>query len=280
MKLLKNRTVLGAVCIVLSLLICFALTPLFNQSVSQKATVVRVIENIQSGDQITKDMVQTVEVGGYNLPKGVIKQTDSVVGKYATADLSPGDYILSDKLSDTTASENAYLYSLDGTKEAISVSIKSLAEGLSGKLTSGDIVSVIAPDYKKQGSTVIPPELTYIKVIGVTASSGYDTDSEQASEDTDQAEEENQLPATVTLLATPEQAKILAELESEGSIHLSLVYRGSEDKSDEFLKVQDKLLEALYPKAAQEQNGTSSDTVNSNDSASTDGSEVPESEGE
>ena len=29
MKFLKNRTVLGAVCIVLSLLICFALTPLF-----------------------------------------------------------------------------------------------------------------------------------------------------------------------------------------------------------------------------------------------------------
>ena len=59
MKLLKNRTVLGAVCIVLSLLICFALTPLFNQSVSRKTAVVRVVKDIQSGEQITKDMIQT-----------------------------------------------------------------------------------------------------------------------------------------------------------------------------------------------------------------------------
>ena len=161
MKFLKNRTVLGAVCIVLSLLICFALTPLFNQSVSRKTTVVRVVKDIQSGEQITKDMVQTVEVGGYNLPEAVMKKADSVVGKYAKADLAPGDYVLSAKLSDAPAVENAYLSSLNGTKEAISVSIKNLAEGLSGKLASGDIVSVIAPDYKKQGSTVIPPELTY-----------------------------------------------------------------------------------------------------------------------
>ena len=107
MKFLKNRTVLGAVCIVLSLLICFALTPLFNQSVSRKTTVVRVVKDIQSGEQITKDMVQTVEVGGYNLPEAVMKKADSVVGKYAKADLAPGDYVLSAKLSDAPAAEKS-----------------------------------------------------------------------------------------------------------------------------------------------------------------------------
>lgn len=101
MSFLKNRTVLGAICIVLSLIICFALTPLFNQSVSQKTTVVRVVKDIQSGEQITKDMVQAVEVGGYNLPDNVMKKADSVIGKYAKADLSPGDYILAAKLSDS-----------------------------------------------------------------------------------------------------------------------------------------------------------------------------------
>ena len=55
-----------------------------------------------------------------------------------------------------------------------SVSIKSFAEGLSGKLQSGDIVSVIAPDYKQQGQTVVPAELQYVEIISVTASSGYD----------------------------------------------------------------------------------------------------------
>ena len=54
------------------------------------------------------------------------------------------------------------------------MTIKSFASGLSGKLQSGDIVSVIAADYKKQGATVIPAELKYVEVISVTASSGYE----------------------------------------------------------------------------------------------------------
>jgi len=83
------------------------------------------------------------------------------------------DYIIPSKLSDAPAAENAYLYSLDGSQQAISVSIKSFAEGLSGKLQSGDIVSVIAPDYKQQGQTVVPAELQYVEIISVTASSGY-----------------------------------------------------------------------------------------------------------
>lgn len=281
MSIFKNRTVLGAVCIVLSLLICFALTPLFNQSISQKTTVVRVVADIQSGDRITKDMVQAVEVVGYNLPENVMKEADSVVGKYAKADLSPGDYILAAKLSDTPASENTYLYSLTGEKQAISVTIKSFADGLSGKLASGDIVSVIAPDYKKQGSTVIPPELTYVEVIGVTASTGYDTNSEQGNEDADQEDDdEKQLPATVTLLVSPEQSKILADLESEGSIHLSLVYRGSKDKADEFITIQDKLLEALYPASNDDPSDSSADADNPTGSAADSQDASAESEGE
>ncbi|AGA68799.1 Flp pilus assembly protein CpaB [Desulfitobacterium dichloroeliminans LMG P-21439] len=251
MSFLKNRTVLGVICIVLSLTICFALTPLFNQSVSQKTTVIRVAKDIKAGDTITKDMIQTVEVGGYNLPEDVIRQQDAVLGKYAVADLSPGDYVLTAKLSDTPASENAYLYNLNGDKQAISISIKNFAGGLSGKLISGDIVSVIAPDYKKQGSTVIPPELTYVEVIGVTASTGFDTNQQNAEADsTVKNDNEKQLPATVTLLASPEQAKIFAELESDGKLHLSLVYRGSKEDAAKFTELQDKVIEALYPKPA------------------------------
>jgi pilus assembly protein CpaB len=251
MSFLKNRTVLGVICIVLALIICFGLTPLFNQSVSQKTTVIRVVKDIKAGGEITKDMLQSVEVGGYNLPEDVIKQQDAALGKYAVADLAPGDYILPAKLSDTPASENAYLYNLNGDKQAISVSIKNFAGGLSGKLISGDIVSVIAPDYKKQGVTVIPPELTYVEVIGVTASSGYDTDQQDANTDSSAKDNsEKQLPATVTLLVSPEQAKILAELEADGKLHLCLVYRGSKEAAAKFTELQDKVIKILYPKPA------------------------------
>jgi pilus assembly protein CpaB len=250
MSLFKNRTVVGVICILLSLLICFGVTPLFNKSVSQKIEIVRVVKEIKAGEEITKEMVQTAEVGGFGLPENVLRQSESVVGKYATADLSVGDYILNTKLSDTPATENTYLYNLDGTKQAMSVTIKSFANGLSGKLESGDIVSVIAPDYKKQGTTVIPAELKYVEVIAVTAGSGYDAntgDQRDAGPNSPSASDERELPATVTLLVSPEQSKTLAELEADGTLHLSLVYRGTPANSAKFIEAQDKVIAALYP---------------------------------
>ena len=243
MSILKNRTVVGVICIVLSLVICFGVTPLFNKSVSQKTEIVRVAQPIRAGDEITADMVQTAEVGGYNLPDEVVRLKENVVGKYASADLAVGDYIINTKVSDVPAADNAYLYSLDGTQQAISVTIKSFSNGLSGKLQSGDVVSVIAPDYKKQGLTVIPPELKYVEVISVTASSGYDANTGEAPDE----EDERELPSTVTLLVSPEQSKVLAELESDGKLHLSLVYRGTRENAAQFLDAQVETLLELYP---------------------------------
>ncbi|NPV89721.1 MAG: pilus assembly protein CpaB [Firmicutes bacterium] len=271
MNLLKNRTVLGVFCIALSLVICFAITPLFNSGLAKKADIVRVTKNIKAGDQITKDMVHTAEVGSYNLPENVVRSLDAALGKYAAADLAAGDYILSPKLTDGPAAENAYLYNLTGEKQAISVTVKSFANGLSGKLISGDIVSVIAPDYRKMGTTVIPAELKYVEVIGVTASSGYDTDTGDQRKDADKKD----LPATVTLLASPEQSKILAELDAEGKPHLSLVYRGSRENAAKFIEAQDQALKALYPPLVNE---TAKETAEEKTAAAGAQSAAPEKE--
>lgn len=242
MSFLKNRTVVGVICIVLSLIICFGVTPLFNKGMSQKTEIVRVAKEIKTGDEIKNDMVQVVEVGGYNLPENIIKNKDTVIGTYATADLYIGDYILNTKVSQVPAVENAYLYNLDGSKQAISITIKTFSNGLSGKLQSGDIVSIIAPDYKKQGSTVIPTELKYVEVISVTTPSGYDANTGEQI----MGEDDRELPSTVTLLVTPEQGNVLAELESDGTAHLSLVYRGVSETAQEFILAQDEVIAKIY----------------------------------
>ena len=243
MNIFKNRTVIGLLCIILSLVICFAITPMFNRTISEKTEIVRVTKNIRIGDEITKDMVKPVEVGAYNLPESVVHNLDEVIGKYASADMVPGDYIIHSKVAEEPAAENVYLYNLNGEKQAISVSVKAFANGLSGKLISGDIVSVIAPDYRKQGSTIIPPELQYVEVIAVTANSGYDANTGERGDE----ETEKELPGTVTLLVTPEQGKVLAELEAEGKLHLSLVYRGTKENAQKFVEAQEIMLEELYP---------------------------------
>lgn len=103
MKILKSRTVLGVICIVVSLLICFGVTPLFNKEVSKKVEIVRVVKDIKIGDKITGDMVRTVEVGSLNLPSEVMKNKENVIGKYASADMAPGDYIINSKVADEPA---------------------------------------------------------------------------------------------------------------------------------------------------------------------------------
>ena len=237
MSILKNRTALGVICIALSLLICFAVTPLFNRSLTQTAEIVRMAKDVAAGEQITDAMVQSVEVGSYNLPETVVTDRKDVVGKYAASDLYAGDYLLPARLSDEPAAENEYLYRLDGTRQALSVTIRSFALGLSGKLKSGDIVSVLAPDYEGGGRAAVPAELQYVEVIGVTASSGYDANTDVKSD-----RDEKELPSTVTLLVTPAQAGLLAELEADGSVHLSLVYRGERENAAKFIKAQDEAL--------------------------------------
>ena len=257
MKFLKNRTVLGVVCIVLALIICFAITPLFNAAKSHTMKIIRIKSNVKIGQEITSKDIENVEVGAYNMPSDVLQKSEDVVGKYVAMDMVKGEYVLPTKISDTPSSENVYLYNLTGEKRAISITIPSFAGGLSGKLISGDIVSIIAVDYKEQGKTLVPKELQYVEVIAVTDSKGNDDETVTIKPD---GEEEKELPETVTLLVTPLQANILAELEAEGEIHVALVYRGTVENAQRFIAAQEKLLEELISEDEKKQENVAGGT--------------------
>ena len=60
MSLFKNRTVVGVICILLSLVICFGVTPLFNKSVSQKEQIIRVTQPILAGESTAMPETSTL----------------------------------------------------------------------------------------------------------------------------------------------------------------------------------------------------------------------------
>ena len=254
-NLLKNRIVVGLFCIILSLIICFCLTPMFNNALTSTVEIVRVKTDIYKGDLITRDMLTTVEAGGYNLPTGIVYNADDVIGKYANADLYKDDYILQSKLSDTAMLKNDYLSGLNGENRAISITIKSFAAGLSGKLEPGDIVTLIAGSVGQMRETLIPPELQYVRIIATTIKDG--TDRNVQSDDTDDG-----LASTITVLVSPEQARLLAELEQDGTLHAALVYRGDSQTAQMFLDAQAAVLEELY---ADEPEETENDGENAED---------------
>ncbi|MFB5678077.1 Flp pilus assembly protein CpaB [Paenibacillus terreus] len=235
MKWFKNRSILGACCIILSLILCLGIAPLINRSASGTIAIVRVIEDVDKGTPIKLEQVETVEVGAFHLPQEVLKSADDVVGRYAATDLKKGDYFLPSKLSAVPL--DAYLMRLDGQKQALSVTIKSLAAGLSGKLQPGDIISLIAADYGDLRSTTLPPELKYVEVLSVTTSSGLDAQT-GTSEET--SEDDRELPSTLTLLVLPEQAILLTDIENKGKLHAALVYRGDTKTAQTFIAKQDE----------------------------------------
>lgn len=237
-NIFKNRTVVGLCCIVLSLIVCFGITPLFNSSMKAQSDIVRVKTDIPQGALVTDSMLETAEVGAHNLPLNVLKDKANIVGKYAVADLQAGDYILSGKLSAEPLSASPYLTRLDGEKAAVSVTIPTFASGLSGKLEAGDIITIISANIDTK-ITNVPPELRYVEVLATTASTGKDRVYGQPDKDSEDNPEES-LPATITLLVNMEQAKVLADLEVNSKIHAALVYRGARENCDAFLVVQEE----------------------------------------
>lgn len=238
MKLFRNRTFLAFVSILMAAALCFGVAPSISKASDHQTQIVRVTKTIPEGTAITNGMVTTVSVGSYNLPADVQKNPKNVIGKYTTAELQPGDYILNSKVSDKSSS--SYLSDLNGQEQAISISIKSFAAGLSGKLQSGDIISLIVSNYGNGKETLAPPELKYVKLLAATTAQGVDTDQINQSDKDDSAAQSQDIPATLTLLVNSDQATKLVDYTTNGSLYATLVYRGSEDQAQEYLETQEQ----------------------------------------
>lgn len=225
-----NRTVVGIICIVVALAICFGIAPLVNRLSDGKTEIVRLIKDVPAGATIAESDIEVVEVGSYNLPSAVIKDKNAVIGKCALVNLSAGEYILPTKIANDINNTQSILESLDTEHKAISISIGSFALGFSGKLETGDIVSILVYD-DEEDKMFTPTELTYVKVITTTTSNGIDKEN---IEDTSQ-------PVTVTLLVNAKQAEVLAYYEQHGDMHIVLEYRGDAETARKYLDAQNKV---------------------------------------
>lgn len=235
----NNRFIFGILSILLAAVIAFIAIPTIVSQTNGKTEIVRVAQPVVRGARITDKDVEVVEVGGYNLPANVARTADDVVGKYATADLAAGDYVLAAKVSFTPITSDVQLNSIPSGKVAISLTVKTLASGLSDKLQSGDIVRI----YHFLDTAEEVPELQFVKVLSVTDSNGINVDNTQEPTE----DEEKRQSATITVLATPEQAKIITALENDGVAHVALISRGNEKLAEELLAKQDEVLLKLYP---------------------------------
>lgn len=235
---LNNRFIFGILSLVLAAVIAFVALPTIAQQTNGKTEIVRITQPVLKGEQVTKENAEVVEVGGYNLPSNVAHSLEDVEGLYVTADLAAGDYILTSKVSSVPVSSDAALNDIPSGKVAISLTVKTLASGLSDKLQPNDIVRI----YHFLETAEEVPELRFVKVLSVTDSDGINVDNtKEPTED-----EEPQQSATITVLARPEQARIITELENDGVAHVALISRNNDQLAEDLLAEQDKTLQEIY----------------------------------
>jgi pilus assembly protein CpaB len=240
---MNNRFIYGILSIVLAAVIAFIAIPAVTSRTSSTCEIVRIKTAVSRGSIITADDIETVEVGGFNLPDTVARRIEDVAGTYASCNLYPGDYILPEKVSTTPLSSDLTLNDIPDGMVAISITTQTLATALSDKLQSGDIIRLYHYDDNNVVEPVSDiPELRFVKVLSVTDSKGLDIDyTTPPAED-----EEKQQTATITVLATPEQAMLLTKYENEGVIHVALISRGNDKLATELLERQNEILDSLY----------------------------------
>lgn len=235
---LNNRFIFGILSLVLAAVVAFVALPTIARQTNGKTEIVRITQPVLKGEQVTKENAEVVEVGGYNLPTNVAHSLEDVEGLYVTADLATGDYILTSKVSSVPVSSDAALNDIPSGKVAISLTVKTLASGLSDKLQPNDIVRI----YHFLETAEEVPELRFVKVLSVTDSDGINVDNtKEPTED-----EEPQQSATITVLASPEQARIITELENDGVAHVALISRNNDQLAEDLLAEQDKTLQEIY----------------------------------
>ena len=241
MKILRNKLFLGVLCILIGLLVGFVAIPAFQQhEQSETVQAVRLKVPVQAGGQITADMLEVIGIPPKLVP-GSVPDTASAVGRYAIADLFAGDYLTAAKTAGALPDGVSFSAGMSEGKRAVSITLPSLAAGISGHLLPGDLVTVMAvpksattrslgidPDTANEAepavTPIIYPELKYVEVCMTTTADGSDAQVVAHPED----EEKNQLPATVSFYVTQAQALRLAELEQQGTIHLAFVARGKD----------------------------------------------------
>ena len=81
---MKNRTIIGIVCIVLALVVTFAVAPLVNKLSDSRTDIVRLKNDIVQGHLIQENDIEVVTVGSTGLPTNIITKKEEIVTEFLT----------------------------------------------------------------------------------------------------------------------------------------------------------------------------------------------------
>ncbi len=230
--LLKNKIVIGCVCLILAALLAFGLLPKLYNSQSATTEVVRLNQTVEYGTVIDESMLTLVEVGAYGLSDRVATSKADLIGKvaattvYADENLLPERFMCLEDFEKEAVKQDA---NLEAGQVLITVSFPTVSSGIAGLLRGGDSVDVYEYAADELGQSVVNKALAGMTVYDVLNSkliSLADLDAEFEADETLNADDYDFVPAYVIFIANEQQAKTLIKLEREKSMHLTLQEAG------------------------------------------------------
>lgn len=232
---MKKRTMIGIISIVAAVIVA-AILIIFNVILSaQMVTAYVSTQKLSEGQQITEELIETVEVHKSDLNSiNLISEPEEIVGKFATVDIATGDFITTNKISAVATSTDNQFLSIPSGKQAISFSVKGGADSLSNKLATGDIIRIYS--YSNSGGVVSPNELKYVQVASVTNSEYQDITDEKKEDD------ESSAYSTITVIVYTKQVEQLIKIQNGGGVYVTLISRGNDEIANQLLKEQENLL--------------------------------------
>ena len=225
MKLLKNRIFLSALCLILAAGVSFLLLPRFYESKSATVTVLRAAQEIPAGTKIQDKHLVSVKIGSYGLPENVMNDKSLIIGKIAQTNIAKGDYFFPQKLGGMIATELLDRIAANNQR-LVTISVPSIAAGLSSHLRSGDIVTVaVFTDKTPNGQSASPqviiyPELKELEVYSAENARAQDAAQVRKQQAESQSSTGDPIVKAVTLVVTEAQAERLIQAEYTGKLHL------------------------------------------------------------
>ena len=145
---MKNRTIIGIICMVLAVAITFLIAPVVNNLTSDTTSVVRLAKDIKQGSPITEADIEEVKVKTDTMPNGVIVKKNEVVGKFASSNLFAGDYF-------TKAKVSGEANTADDVFASLTVLFDNYSEVLHDRVKLSEIKPMTDEEYTVRGCTAL-----------------------------------------------------------------------------------------------------------------------------
>lgn len=211
---MKSRLYYAVVCYILAVVLLFVCVPFVKRMTYPKTEAVRAVKAIEQGEQITGEKLESIEIGAWNLPDGVIEKSEDVIGRYAAVDIVADDILMDSKISQLPLDGDVPKDILPSDQSVTLLQVKMIEGSEYPFPEMGDVMKLNL--FRKKLTDI--PELQFIRVLSVLP----------------QTEEET---VTLTVAVNEKQRKYISR-HAEDMFYGSVIVRSNEELAMKLLAEQ------------------------------------------